>query len=153
MWVENSKPSISVLTLPWDRHPCFLAPHLLGWLSTLSLHALGQEGRGIPWSLQKRSSQLCVLGFLDCKAGMIKGTLLLGSPYATLPPPQFSLHSLENQASSLMVAFCFFFYFGSAFVKVSTNLMSQEAGRWPFRPSAWMWQRSNKYWMVRAMEI
>lgn len=87
-------------------------PSFLLRSSSVSLHlSMSWVQDGTP---QKRSSEFCFLGPLGRKAEMIHKK----EDYcfiASSPPPQFSLHSLENQASSLMLAFCFFFFFGSAF--------------------------------------
>ena len=113
----------------------------------------------MPWvqdgSPQKRSSEFCLLGpprrrsRNDTKKEYYCFIASLPPP----APPSFLSILLKIRPALWCWPFVSFSFFGPAFVKVSTNLMSQEAGRWPFRPSAWMWQCYNKYWMVRAMEI
>lgn len=150
VWVENCKPSVSVLHMPWNWiRISFFSPQLFLYLPT-SLHVLGSA-----WNTPEEKLWVLFPGTPRQKSrnDTKKGRLLLYSLFTYPPPPNFLSILLKIRPALWCWPFVSFSYFGSAFVKVSTNLMSQEAGRWPFRPSAWMWQCYNKYWMVRAMEI
>ena len=126
-----------------------LSPQLFSYLPT-SLHVLSSG-----WITPEEMLWVLFPGTPRRKSrnDTKKRRLLLYSLFMSPYPRDFLSILLKIRPALWCWPFVSFSFFGSAFVKVSTNLMSQEAGQWPFRPSAWMWQCYNKYWMVRAMEI